>query len=148
MCWTRRIPNGTYGVVRGRGLITPSYSIPQNRALELERNYAGAIWEASREPFSGAVLTSSWEPILEPPSMPTEQPHTASKYRNTRGSSQLEWAREERTTAGNRAGNSNGNSIGNHDGTTMIPTVYPRGFPNREPGGGWGLQGEGGGKWR
>jgi len=60
----------------------------------------------------------------------------------------LEWVQKERTTAGNRAGNSNGNSIGNHDGTTMIPTVYPRGFPNREPGGGWGSQGEGGGKWR
>ena len=27
LCWTRRIPNGTYGAVRGRGLITPSYSI-------------------------------------------------------------------------------------------------------------------------
>jgi hypothetical protein len=27
----RRIPNGTYGGVRGRGLVTPSYSISPNR---------------------------------------------------------------------------------------------------------------------
>ena len=33
-------------------------------------------------------------------------------------------------------------------GTTTGTTVFPRGFPNREPGGGWGSQGEGGGKWR
>jgi hypothetical protein len=28
----RRIPNGTYGGVRGRGLVTPSYSIPLTKS--------------------------------------------------------------------------------------------------------------------
>ena len=101
-----------------------------------------------REPFSGAVMPHRGNRFRYPHFIPHRIPCTASKRRNTRGSGPLEWVQKERTTAGNRAGNSHGNSIGNHDGTTMIRTVYPRGFPNREPGGGWGPQGEGGGKWR
>ena len=38
-----------------------------------------------------------------------------------------------------------GTEAGTVSGTTTGTAVFPRGFPNREPGGGWGPQGEGGG---
>ncbi|MEH7131121.1 hypothetical protein V7103_23295, partial [Neobacillus drentensis] len=38
----RRIPNGTYGGVRGRGLITPSYSIYLGRGRG--DRYKGQSW--------------------------------------------------------------------------------------------------------
>ncbi len=36
----RRIPNGTYGGVRGRGLVTPSYSIVWSVLFIVIRNHA------------------------------------------------------------------------------------------------------------
>ena len=74
---------------------------------------AGTLFGSSNAP--------SWEPLLLPHFSPIDLPAMASKRRNIRASSPLEWVQKERTTAGNRAGNSNGNSIGNHDGTTMEP---------------------------
>ena len=37
--------------------------------------HAGAIWETSREPFSGAELISSWEPFSAPSSHPFKTTH-------------------------------------------------------------------------
>jgi hypothetical protein len=37
----RRIPNGTYGGVRGRGLAVPSYSIAKKVASNIAKNNLG-----------------------------------------------------------------------------------------------------------
>ena len=55
-------------------------------------------------------------------------------------------SRKRKPQSGTDAGTGTGTEAGTEVGTTTGAAVFQRGFPNREPGGGWGLQGEGGGK--
>ena len=43
----RRIPNGTYGGVRGRGLVTPSYSISQTRSKQRALRFCASLEDLS-----------------------------------------------------------------------------------------------------
>ena len=57
-------------------------------------------------------------------------------------------SRKREPQPGTDAGTGTRTEAGTEVGTTTGIAVFPRGFPNREPGGGWGSQGEGGEKWR
>lgn len=63
----RRIPNGTYGGVRGRGLVTPSYSIVRMDYALLAEN---TIEEESREKLARSSIIIDVSSIIVDSALP------------------------------------------------------------------------------